>query len=224
MIRMIKFQARFNLNIESDLKQALLDCRSEILKSSQARILEELFKMLESKASAKFFKLMVDYGVLTPLLPMLSDYLETESGSEIYSYLEEIDMMLKENPNLLIKRAVLLAALVFPIVDAHIKNQFEDSARGPHLGVLHDESLKVIHGVFLPFFQLSRKLKSALLTVVISQYRFTPLVKKKPRQVRISRDPDFLQAMQFFNLRQRLEPGLKTSWERWQSAYLKRKK
>ena len=51
MIRCLKFQARFDLYIDEDTKQALIECRKEIVKSSQARILEELFRMLESGAS-----------------------------------------------------------------------------------------------------------------------------------------------------------------------------
>lgn len=58
MIRLLKFQARFNFKIEDETVQALDLCKKEIIKSSQARILEELFRMLQSGSSMPFFELL----------------------------------------------------------------------------------------------------------------------------------------------------------------------
>ena len=54
MIRLIKFCARLNFEIHPPTFEALLSCREEILKSSSARIFEELLRMLESGASRSF--------------------------------------------------------------------------------------------------------------------------------------------------------------------------
>lgn len=67
MLRLLKFRARFGFNIDPAAKKALLNCREEIHKSSPARILEELFRMLESGASAPFFNLMNESGFLNLL-------------------------------------------------------------------------------------------------------------------------------------------------------------
>lgn len=55
MIRLLKFRARFGLDIDMESRKALVNCRDEIVKSSPARVLEEIFRMLESGASAPFF-------------------------------------------------------------------------------------------------------------------------------------------------------------------------
>jgi poly(A) polymerase len=55
MIRLFKFQARFGFHVDAETKKALLKNRQEIVKSSPARVLEEVFMMLESNASEAFF-------------------------------------------------------------------------------------------------------------------------------------------------------------------------
>ena len=54
VIRLLKFQARFGFKCSIEAEQALHKCLPEIMKSSPARILEELFRMLESCAAAPF--------------------------------------------------------------------------------------------------------------------------------------------------------------------------
>ncbi|HRD55964.1 MAG TPA: polynucleotide adenylyltransferase PcnB, partial [Parachlamydiaceae bacterium] len=64
MIRLLKFQARFGFALADDVKQALITCKDEIIKSSPARVLEEILRMLESGSSALFFELMAKSGIL----------------------------------------------------------------------------------------------------------------------------------------------------------------
>ena len=47
MLRLLKFQARFGFSIDPKSERATHICKEEILKSAPARILEEIFKMLE---------------------------------------------------------------------------------------------------------------------------------------------------------------------------------
>lgn len=84
MLRLLKFQARFGLEIDPDALVALLECRGEIMKSSQARVLEELLRMLESGSSESFFKLMTEYGMLELMLPVLAQFLGTEERGCLY--------------------------------------------------------------------------------------------------------------------------------------------
>ena len=58
MIRLLKFQARYNFEIVPEVQKALTNCKEELIKSSPARILEEIFRMLESGYSSPFFHLM----------------------------------------------------------------------------------------------------------------------------------------------------------------------
>ncbi len=61
MIRLLKFQARIKFNVETKTQKALLACRDEIFKSAPARILEEIFRMLESGSASPFFQLMLEF-------------------------------------------------------------------------------------------------------------------------------------------------------------------
>lgn len=64
MLRLLKFRARFGFKIEPHTRKALVLCRNEIVKSSPARILEEIYRMLESGASAPFFNSWKNRGFL----------------------------------------------------------------------------------------------------------------------------------------------------------------
>jgi poly(A) polymerase len=214
MIRLIKFQARFGFEVDEEAKIALAECRLEIMKSSQARILEEILRMLESGASAPFLKLMNETGFLEHLMPALSNFLETPEGDDIFSYLQEADT--KKD---LLHRATLLSCLIFPIVQKRIKTHFLDRGKMPHLGDILQESGATIHAIFQPFFLLPRRLKMTIGSIITAQYRMTPLEAKQSRRIRIPRDPDFPLALQFLTLRSCLEPALIQTSHAWQQAY-----
>lgn len=219
MIRLIKFQARFGLEIDPDAKIALLECRSEIIKSSPARILEELLRMLESGAAHPFFKLMTEHGLLQLMMPALAHEMEMGETSEIYSYLEEVDTTFHEPGKPLLERPVLLACLLYPMFQKRIQDRFLDRGRHPHLGEIHNESHALIHEVFHPFFLLPRKLRISTGSILSAQYRITPIEKRKGGRLRVPSDPDFGLALKFLEVRAALEPGLQIVLEEWQNIY-----
>lgn len=219
MIRLLKFEARFGFEVDDKARQALLECRSDIVKSSQARILEELFKMLESGASKNFIKLMSKYGLLEKLLPDVATFLEHKDGKEIYSFLEEIDMMIKEPHINKFSRALLLSCIFFPMLDTKLKLHIEKNEKSLHLGQIQREITLFIDQNFRPFFHLPKRIKSAMVTLLTTQYRLTPLEKKSPRRLRISYAPDFYLALEFLHIRTRLEPGLKTTYDDWMKVF-----
>jgi poly(A) polymerase len=217
MIRLLKFQARFGLEIHEEAAQALLECRAEITKSSPARILEELLRMLESGHSEKFFKLMTSRGLIEMLLPDLSHFLEHDDGADIYHYLNQADLTILENPDLKLDRSVLLACLVFPLFHKHMF-QIYDVNRPPHLGLIFQEADRIVQCIFWPFLQLPRRLRVGLGTLLTSQYRITPFGKTKKQKIRTPRVPEFAFALDFFRLRACIEPGLDDLLEEWNAA------
>ena len=222
MIRLLKFQARFGFEIDPDVRGALLDCRGEIIKSSQARILEELFRMLESGSGAPFMRLMTENGILQLLLPALASFLETKEGDDVYAYLHEIDEVSHEKeieePSL--DRSLLLSCLIYPFLEKHVKVHFLDQDKIPHLGEIHKEAYAVTDEIFRPFFILPRRIRITMTEILTSQYRLIPLEKKRPVRLRIPNDPDFALALQFLSLRSYIEPGLKKVWEDWNDLYI----
>lgn len=219
MIRCLKFQARFGLEVEEEARLALIDCKAEITKSAQPRVLEEILRMLESGSSKNFFRLMTDHGLLQQLLPAIAEFLETPEGNEVYAYLQEADETLREPHHPQLERPTLIACIIFPLLERHLKTHFIDREKIPHLGDIYQEANAVIDEVFHAFFRLPRRLKVRTLSILISQYRLTPFQKKKSRKIRIPRSPEFHLTLQFFNLRCRLEPGLQQIHDEWEEVY-----
>lgn len=219
MIRCLKFQARFGLNIDSNTKQALIECRKEIVKSSQARILEEFMRMLESGSSKEFFHLMTKFGLLEILLPTLAHFLEHSTGQEVYDFLEEADTLVKEPHPLPISRVVLLSSLVFPLLNQHLTAHIEKKERSLHLGQVQREASFMIDQIFQPFFILPKRIKASMVSLLTTQYRLTPLEKKAPTKIRVPRTPEFPFALDFLALRARIEPALKIVLNEWAEVF-----
>lgn len=221
MIRCLKFQARFGLEVEEKARLALIDCKAEITKSAHARVLEEILRMLESGASKNFFQLMTNHGLMQQILPALAEHLETPEGNEIYAFLQEADGTIQEPHQPELERPVLLACLAFPLMEQHLKTQFIDREKKPHLGDIYREANLLIDTIFHTFLKIPRRLKIRTMSILISQYRITPFQKRKNSKIRIPRAPEFYLALQFFNLRCRLEPGLQEIHDQWDEVYKK---
>lgn len=218
MIRLLKFQARFGLEVEPSARIALLENRGEIVKSSPNRVQEELLRMLESGAAKPFFKLLTEHGMLHLLMPLLGEYLESPEGETVFPYLHEIDTTFHAPANPRLDRALLLASLIFPLLEKRITIHYSDRERVPHLGEILDEVHHLLSEIFNPFLNIPRRLRGSLAAILTAQYRLTPLEKRKHRKLRVPHDADFPLAVQFLQLRACLEPALQATCKEWQEA------
>lgn len=218
MLRLLKFQARFGLNIDSEAHVALLECRHDIVKSSAARIQEELLRMLESGAAESFFRLLTEHGFLRLMMPAFGEYMESAQGEEVYAYLREIDTTFRDPARPPLPRSVLLACLLFPLFEQRIQTRFLNREHMPHLGEVFQQASEQVHEVFSAFFLLSRRLRGCLVSILTSQYRICPPIKRRQRRLRVPSDPDFVDALKFFEVRCALEPALQTTWQEWSEA------
>lgn len=220
MLRLLKFQARFGFTVDSDTHIALVECRTEIVKSSPARILEEILRMLESGAAKTFVQLLNDHGFMHHLMPEISHFIEKEpEGQDIYAYLEEIDTVFQDTKSPKPQRSILLSAMIFPLLNKKLYTRFVDRGHFPHLGEIQNFTRELLHEVFRGFFHLPRKLGMNIALILSNQYRLTPLQKRKSRYRRVPKDPDFFLAIQFLGLRACLEPALNEIHHEWVSAY-----
>jgi len=218
MLRLIKFQARFGFDVDPSAHIALLECRQEIVKSSPARIQEELLRMLESGASEPFFRLLAEHGFMHLMLPAFGQFIESNECEEVFAYLKEIDTTFHDPSLPPLPRTVLLSCLVYPLMEKRITSRYIDREKLPHLGEISKEAHDQIDEIFLPFFHLSRRMRAGLISILTSQYRLTPLDKKKGRRIRIPNDPEFPDALKFFEVRCALEPAFQSTWEEWKAA------
>jgi poly(A) polymerase len=206
MIRLVKFQARFGFNIENETLIAVSECRSEILKSSQARIFEEVMRMLESGSSAKFMKLLTEHGFLELLAPGLNQCFCSPLSSDMYGFLEILDSKSQD-------RIVGTAAMLLPILDRYLKTHFEERMRHPHLGEIHEGAYQLIQEAFSPFFIIPKKFKSDLAHILSGQFRLTPLEPKK--KMRAPHLETMTKTIDLLEMRSELEPSLGPIVEKW---------
>src|SRR5688572_7903532 len=82
MLRAVALAARLGFAIERDTLEAIRFLRGEIVKSSPARLLEEIYKILRQGASRKTFEMLHEVGLLAYLLPEAADALADEQGGE----------------------------------------------------------------------------------------------------------------------------------------------
>src|SRR6185369_16452965 len=69
MMRAVEFASRLGFEIEHETYEAVLRHRNEILKASPPRVSEEILELLRRGWSRGAIRLMVDAGLLEPLLP-----------------------------------------------------------------------------------------------------------------------------------------------------------
>lgn len=218
MIRLVKFKARFNFEIENKTYKAMVEHKKEILKSSPARILEELFKMLESGSSKNFFYLLTKYEFLHLLSSLLANHMQTQKNA--YALLSIVDTFTKKNHPKTLERSILISSLLFYILEKSLESNYIDKNIFLHLGLIAFEAKKLIEDAFRPFFHLSKKIKTQIISILTNQFRILPLIKIKKKRIKIPKDPFFDLALKFFNLRCIQNPKLTNIYTLWNEKFI----
>lgn len=203
MIRLLKFKARFNLEIEAETEKALIENINEISKSSPDRVLGEVFKMLETKATSAFFELLMHYGFTDILFPHLSTFLGTDLKSMVFEFLKVADSQELYSP----EKNILLACFLYPILEKKIQSQFIEQDKMPHLGEIFGLTRDLIHDTLvLPFPRFPRWMRETIAFILNAQFRLTPLdPKKKARKFKLLNHKKFSLALRFLGLRAHLD-------------------
>lgn len=220
MIRLLKFRARFGFEIEEKTKEALLKCIDQIIRSSPARILEEMLRMLESGASAQFFHLMTKAGILQLIFPHFSEYLEGEKGEKIYELMEIADQVNLNNRQQPLDRSILASCLLFPIVEAEILKRSETGEIPLNLGdIMMIISSNVKDVVTASFSQFPRKISSTMVGIMTTQFRLTPLSGKIQFRSKLLRSKEFDISLKFLKLRAVANKDLMDAYNRWNNMH-----
>lgn len=220
MIRLLKFRARFGYSASEETEAAMIKCREEIVKSSPARILEEMLRMLESGSSEPFFRLLDQYQFTEQLFPWLRHFLEGPHGESIYTLLRAADVLnhrrSKHQP---LDRSVLLTCLLFPLLDRELHDQFLSKNRIPHLGDIAALTSNLTRAVAsTSFSQFPRRLRVESSFILSTQYRLTPLTSRKYYRTKLPRHPEFLKALEFLRLRAHEDESLAESLTEWEEV------
>jgi poly(A) polymerase len=219
MIRLAKFQARFGFSIEQETLQAMHECREMVIKSSPARVLEEMLRMMESGAARPFFELMMHYRMLELVFPWLSSIFGKAQGGKVLEFLEQADEVNRDNPERLLDRSILLACLVFPILHYHVKTEFIDKGLKPHLGILSELTHQVMTDITTSSFShFPRRISVSTINILTTQFRLTPIDGKKITPHRVQHLHDFFESIAFLKLRCLVNPKLTDIYEQWMHA------
>lgn len=219
MIRLLKFQARYNFEVMPEVQKALTACREELIKSSPARILEEIFRMLESGYSSPFFHLMTQTGLLEHLFPCMTHFIEGKYGKEIYNYLSCADQINIHSKKPL-DRSIITCGLLFPILERELKTQYLDKGHIPHIGEIMLLTSSLIKGfVTSSFSHFPKRNSSAMSFILSTQYRLTPLSGRRHPRPKLLHNKEFELALVFLKIRACVNPDVKESYEYWRDQY-----
>jgi poly(A) polymerase len=219
MIRLLKFCARFDLEIEGSTHQALVQYKDHIINSSSARILEELLRMLESGSAASFFRLLHQYGLLKLLIAPLAHFIDLDPEGRVLKILAEVDAELCKTLPEVPDRALPLSALCFPVLELTLLHRMQESKRHlPHLGEIAEIADQIITDLFSPFFRIPRRLKGVMIFILTTQFRFTPLDNRPVHRPRLPHDECVPLAFQLFKIRTLLKPELLPLYTLWTEA------
>lgn len=220
MLRLLKFKARFGFAISKDCQEALIECKDEIMKSSPARLLEEILRMLESGAASNFFKLMMEAGILQLLFPLMAHFIQGKYGDDIYRFLGKADIVNRQLIKKPIDRNVLACCLLFPILEKEIDDQHLSKGHVPHIGDIIMITGGIIKGfVTTSFTHFPRRMTAIIGYILSTQYRFTPFSGKRHHRPKLFHQKEFLFALQFFKLRSMIKPSLKDIYNEWEAHY-----
>lgn len=219
MIRLLKFQARFGFRCDEEAIHAMHSCRHEILKSAEARVLEELLKMLESGRAEAFFSLMTEYGFINLLLPCFHHFLSNQETKDLAnSYLRAADEIVLP-PKRFCDRATLLSALIFPILEREVATLCEDRQTLLTLRDILQLADSLLQGVCTSsFVHFPKKLLGSVFLTVTNQFRMTPLKGDPKYHARFSSKEDFLLSLDFLRLRCLVNPNLGHFLEHWEKV------
>lgn len=220
MIRLLKFQARFGFSISQEVSEGLKACLSEINKSSPARVLEEMFRMMESCAAFRFFELMLESGLMHLLLPSLAEAFNGAHGKTMLQYLQAVDSVNKQASKFPIERPVLTAALIYPLLENEVIALAKDLNHPPHLGDVLSVTASLTRSVIIgSFTHFPRRIVAIMNYILSTQYRLTPLKAKRQHSLRLFKIREFPMALRLLKIRALIDPKLQEVYIQWRENY-----
>ena len=230
MIRAIKFAARLDFRFDDDTWKALLEVAPDIVRSSRARLLEEIYKLLRSGASRRCFELLLEAGLLHRIMP---DYTaqfgpEDDGATALREGLEHAE----DDPDEEGKR--LPAALLWRYLgalDDYIKKTREDVVNGVLQAVLFaplvQEQMqegprktldRAIEKVMTPVgtaFGVARRDRELARQILMAHRRMTDTRPRRRRRGSLAGRSHFHDALVFLGLWIGVTGGDGSELERW---------
>ena len=121
MMRAVEFASRLDFKIEEQTYAGIQRHKQEILKASAPRVSEEILELLRRGWARDAFRLLVDVGLLEPLLPEVDRAISNERAPYFWKMLEVLDRTVQAGRK--ISDAVLLSVLLLPWVMEELEDE-----------------------------------------------------------------------------------------------------
>jgi poly(A) polymerase len=135
ILRAVKFAARCNLTIEPETYRRMMEHRSEIAKSAQARVSEEFYRLLRAGAAKRSMELLVETDLLEIFAPEIARGLRPATAADgtsdvqleeeaarrrarLWAYLGALDRSTERRPTPPTNALILATLLLPPLRDA----------------------------------------------------------------------------------------------------------
>ncbi len=216
ILRAVKFASRLDFEIEAATYEACVHHASEILLCSQARVNEEIMRLLSSGHAAGAVRLMWEIGVLEHLLPDLADYLAAfgkQGEDRLWRTLRALDELERDRHP--ITGGIVIGAAFWPVIEAEMED--------PSQAAL-DYGLRVDHAVgsVTQKLRLPRRESALLKQVLIARRRLLSDAARKRRTPigRMRGKAYFAGALAFCEMEMRAAGRTPEEVEAWRAQYV----
>jgi poly(A) polymerase len=148
MMRAIEFASRLDFTIEPATYEAIARHRGEILKASPPRVSEEILELLRRGWSRGAIRLMVESGLLEPLLPEVYRAISGGRAGYFWKMLEVLDRTVQAGRK--ISDAVLLSVLFLPWIVEELERENERRLGRPDAKMRISEVIIFIRDLIQP--------------------------------------------------------------------------
>ena len=228
ILRAVKFAARLGLAIDPATWDAMCKGSSDLSRSAQPRVLEEILRLLRTGNSLLGFQMLRECGALAVLIPELTDFLndnDSEGRLLFWRMLEALDIELGQDqhsqngrPGPWASTAVILGALFYNLVEQHKAqpHDAEQNVREVDLGRMTESIL----GPITKRLNLSRADSGRLKRICVVQRRFNKNEKTKNfRPAIFMRQDYFPEALQLLKMRCHADELSWTAYDSWLARY-----
>jgi poly(A) polymerase len=205
MLRAVKFAARFGFTIEAETDRAIREWNDEILKASQFRVTEELFRIITQKNRHTGLQLLRDYGFLDLLWGQWLEAIGDEGFAQVLDYFQRINQA--GHDGRYVPLEMTAAGLFLPLLDsvdiAH--EHYQDCCSR-----LVQELQMLASSMDLP-----KRMLSQVTTLLRGQYYLLFFAHRRKQVQRFVRRPEFDWVWRLNDLAFAEEPSLHPLQELW---------
>ena len=210
-LRAVKFASRLGLQIDPELWRAIVRHREEILRSAAPRVCEEILRVLRCGQTRAGVQLLARSGLLSVLLPEVSEYLGAEETTPVpggplpgppraeqqlmWRLLDRLDALTAQRgpaPDHLLLSALLYLPLL---------QRWRDAGDRPNVGELVDDLLVS----FARRLRMPRRCVEQVRQTLIGERRLAQRRRRSSRRSALQRRPCYAEALALQELTQPLE-------------------